>query len=186
MTRTYKTKGLVLKRYNFGEADKLITLFTKNHGKLTVLAKGVRKIHSKKAPHLELFNIVDAFLITGKTFDLITEVQTIKSFSHLCTNLYHIALLYRIIELVNKLCPDRQVHIEVYNLLVSSLEIFESGKLSDPKILVDNFTLSLLWELGYLERGVEIQGSKLQNYLEGVLESSLKSDSFLSSITNPN
>ncbi|KKR32290.1 MAG: repair protein RecO protein, partial [Candidatus Gottesmanbacteria bacterium GW2011_GWC2_39_8] len=81
--RTYKTEGIILRRINFGEADRLITIFSKHYGKQKVLGKGVRKIKSRRAPHLELFNRSVIFLHRGKNFDIITEAQTINSFSDL-------------------------------------------------------------------------------------------------------
>ena len=56
MIRTYKVNAIVLARRNIGEADKLITLFTKEYGKKKVLAKGIRRVSSRRAPYLEQFS----------------------------------------------------------------------------------------------------------------------------------
>ena len=56
MRRTYKTEGIILKRINFGEADRILTSYTKHFGKISLLAKGVRKITSRKGGNIELFN----------------------------------------------------------------------------------------------------------------------------------
>jgi len=52
--KSYKTEGIIIKRKNFGEADRILTIFTKNKGKISIVAKGVRKINSRRAPHIEL------------------------------------------------------------------------------------------------------------------------------------
>jgi len=59
MPGSYKTEAIVLKRVSFGEADRLVTVFSRNRGKLTLLAKGIRRLTSRKKGHLELFCQVD-------------------------------------------------------------------------------------------------------------------------------
>jgi len=78
--RSYKTEGIVLKRINYGEADRILTIYTKRHGKIRAIAKGVRKLTSRKAGSLELFNNVVLFLVKGKNLDIITEAQTVDLF----------------------------------------------------------------------------------------------------------
>ena len=56
MPGSYKTEAIVLKRTNFGEADRLVTVFSQPRGKLVLLAKGIRRLTSRKKGHLELFN----------------------------------------------------------------------------------------------------------------------------------
>ncbi|PIZ97846.1 MAG: DNA repair protein RecO, partial [Candidatus Levybacteria bacterium CG_4_10_14_0_2_um_filter_35_8] len=53
---SYKTEGIVIKRRNLGEADKILTIFTKRYGKIQVKAPGIRKINSRRSPHVELLN----------------------------------------------------------------------------------------------------------------------------------
>lgn len=81
MSRTYKTEGIILKRINLGEADKIITLYSRHYGKIRCIAKGIRNITSRKGGNLELFNRVAIFLAKGKNLDIITEVQLLDSFS---------------------------------------------------------------------------------------------------------
>ena len=76
MTKSYKADGIIVARKNFGETDKLVTIFTKQYGKKVVLAKGIRRITSRRAPHLELFSAVSLVLRSGKSFDYITLVST--------------------------------------------------------------------------------------------------------------
>ena len=54
--RSFKTEGIVIKRRNFNEADRIITVFSKRNGKINIKASGVRKITSRRSPHLELLN----------------------------------------------------------------------------------------------------------------------------------
>ena len=80
--RTYTVEGIVIKRQNIGEADKLITLFTETLGKITLLARGIRKSSSRRVGSLELFNQVKVSAARGRgELDTLTEVQLLNSFS---------------------------------------------------------------------------------------------------------
>jgi len=71
--RGFKTEGIVLKRRNFGEADRILTVFTKDRGKISVLAKGVRRITSRRAGNVELLNRVSIFLHQTRGMPILTE-----------------------------------------------------------------------------------------------------------------
>ena len=77
MIRSYKATAIILKRTNFSEADRLITIFTKKHGKLTLIAKGIRKLTSRKKGHLELFTLAQLQIAKTKSIDIITEAATV-------------------------------------------------------------------------------------------------------------
>jgi len=73
--RTFRTPALVLRRRNFGEADRLLTLLTPAHGKFDALAKGVRKPASRKTGHVELFTRVDVLIAKGRELDILTQAE---------------------------------------------------------------------------------------------------------------
>jgi len=64
--KTYSSEGIILSRKNYGEADRILTVFSKNYGKVTLLAKGIRKLISKKRGHLEIFSEVKFSAVSGK------------------------------------------------------------------------------------------------------------------------
>lgn len=177
MFHSYKIKGIVIKRINFGEADKILTIFTKKRGKIVVLAKGIRKIKSRKAPHLEVFNNVSSYIACGKTFDIVTEASTIDAFPFLRFKLNLLAFAYRIVEEIDRLCPERQEYRNIYKLLISTLKQLNTH--CHPDQLVEEFTLNLLYELGYLPRGKIVTGETLDRFVENVMERRLKSNSLL-------
>ena len=89
-----KDHGFILRRINFGDSDRYITIFTKNHGKIEVVAKGVRKITSRRAAACELLNLVEFQSVrTAKNF-ILTEVRLIDSFEHLKRELSHIKKVF--------------------------------------------------------------------------------------------
>lgn len=120
--RTYKTEGIILKRLNFGEADRIITIYTKHYGKLKVLAKGVRRIKSRRGPNLELFNQSIIFLHQGRNFDIITEAEIKNDFSHLRKNLNLVSQAFLACELVDVLTREKQENQQVFKLLAQVLE----------------------------------------------------------------
>ena len=77
--RLYRVSAIVLKRRDQGEADRLLTVFTRDRGKLTLLAKGVRRQASRKAGHIEPFTQVDLLVAKGKSLDLVTQAETVAA-----------------------------------------------------------------------------------------------------------
>jgi hypothetical protein len=71
--RLYRLSGIVLRRRDLGEADRLLTVFTRDRGKVTLLAKGVRRAASRKAGHLEPFTHTDLLVAKGASLDLVTQ-----------------------------------------------------------------------------------------------------------------
>ena len=177
MHHSFKTEGIILKRMNYGEADRILTIYTSHHGKIRAMAKGVRKLQSRKAGSLELFNHSVLFLIKGKNLDLITEAQAINLFKSWRKNLIKVGIAYYLCELVDKLTPDNQPHEAVFELLKETLK--KIG-LKENKILVREFEEKLLNELGFGVPEVlrQTQGS-LKAYVESIIEKELNSPKIL-------
>src|SRR5881628_1264153 len=76
----YKSEAVIIKRSNLGEADKILTIFTPNFGKLRVVAKGVRKVTSRLAGHVELFTRSQMLLAKGRNLDIVTQSETMDAF----------------------------------------------------------------------------------------------------------
>ena len=79
-SRTYTSQGLVLKYFPYKEADLILTVLTKQHGKLQAIAKGARKPQSKCSGHVEPLTVVDIQLAKGKSIETVTQVQTYKAY----------------------------------------------------------------------------------------------------------
>lgn len=182
MYKSFRIEGIVIKRKNFGEADKLLTIFTKNQGKIKVIAKGIRKIKSKKAPHLELFNQVSAFVYVGKTFNIITEAVTDQSFPNFRKDLDRLIYAYRIIEEIDSVCPEQEPHSDVFALLSQTLSNLNGGQYR-PEQLAEIFTRKLLEMLGFLPRDRFMTGRELEGYLESIIERHLKSKRLLTRLS---
>lgn len=172
--RSYKTEGIVLKRSNFGEADRILTILTKESGKITVIAPGVRRIKSRRSSHVELLNL-SKFSLYGnsKSFmPIVTEAQTLENFSSIKQNLNKIGYAYYICELINGLCPENQENRNVFYYLKTTLS--RLAFVGDAKGILINFEKNLLTILGFWSEAklLETQDSKM--VLERLLERRLK------------
>ncbi len=168
--RHYRVVGIILKRINYGEADKMVVVFTKEYGKIKVVAKGARRLFSRRAPHLELFNLVSLFLAKGTVFDIITEAETIKNFSEWKKNLEKVRYAYLATEILDLLCPEKQPHKEVYDVAVSYLS--NLGDLNQAQTNANEFANRVLQELGYLQRDKFL--AEPLDYVEQLAEKRLK------------
>lgn len=178
--RSYKTEGIILARRNFGEADKILTIFTRYHGKIRVIAKGVRRTTSRKRGSLELFNSVSIFLVKGKTFDIITEAEVSDGFRAWRGDLLRVGIAYHLAEVVNKLTREGQEAKEVYQLLIESYTGL-SNKDLDVTSFVDGFKKKALTVLGFLAAGHGVVN--LDHYIEELSQSKLKTSRFLKSFS---
>ena len=179
--RSYKAEGIILKRSNFGEADRILTIFTRNHGKVKVIAKGVRRITSRRSPNIELFNLVTLYIHKGRALDILTEAQVENTFSDFRKNLKLVGLSYYICELIDSLCAENQAHPKVYELLFSALTYLNNiSHLSDDGLrIIERFEKALLAELGFLPSKPAL-AVDTTSYIEQILERRIKTRRLLS------
>jgi len=178
--RNSKVEGIILRRISFGEADKLVTVFTKELGKIKALAKGIRRIKSRRAPHLELFNRVELVLHHGKTFDIITEAKIVNDLSGLKSDLKMSGYLFYLCEVIDKILPEHQPHPEIFRLLLSTLSDLSNLGV-DAQEKVKKFIVQLLWNLGYLPKG-EYPKLGVTDFVEQIVEKRIRSKKFLEEI----
>lgn len=107
-SKSFSTPAIILKRSDIGEADRIVTLYTQDQGKITCIAKGVRKLTSSKRSFLEPGNIVQAFLIKTKSMPLMTQARLIKDHSSLRQDLVKIRQLTQVLELIDKLYIEEE------------------------------------------------------------------------------
>ena len=119
---TYKTQGIIIKRRNFGEADRILTIYTKRSGKISAIAKGVRKPLSKLGGHLELFYVTDFILSEGRNFDIVAGAELCEDFPKLRKNLHATEQAFYISELTDKLLHDEIESRKIYSLLYETLK----------------------------------------------------------------
>lgn len=175
---SYLAEGVILSRKNYGEADRILTIFTKTYGKIRVIAKGVRRTTSRKKGSVELFNHIRFFAAVGRKMDVVTEVETKEAFLGWRKDLTRVAVAYHLAEVVEKLTPDHQEHKEVFALLTSALDKLSKIGYWELYLYIQSFKKELLEELGFLERGA--RGPRdLDLYIEDLISGRLRTKKFL-------
>lgn len=141
-----KTNGIVIKRMDFGEADRILTILTERFGKIKAIAKGVRKSTSKLGGHLEPFMIVDFQLHEGKTFFTITGASIISEFPNLHAELPKMAKAYVAGELVDNFIHENEKSEVTFQILTQILELIENN---EKNFLINAFALKLIETSGF-------------------------------------
>ena len=161
--RVYSSEAIVLRRTDFGEADRVLTLFTPVYGKVRAIAKGARRTTSRLAGHLEPFTRTQLLLATGRELDIVTQAEARERLDALREDLWHATGAWYIAELVDRFLEEADPHPHLYRLFTSTLrllddgaaEMLKSGKNGNaappPRswIALRYFELHLLDELGY-------------------------------------
>ena len=167
--RIYKAEAIILKRKIIGETDRILIIFSKQYGKIKVIAKGIRRTSSKRSPHLELFTHVDLVLHKGKIWDSVSEVNTIEIFQGLRKHLSRISIAYYLSELVDRLLPDRQEHADVFAFLVESFQILNYGQYKKGREFCEQRSLILLKLLGYIPDTQVMDFLEIQAFIENII-----------------
>lgn len=155
------TKGIVLTRTDYGEADRIITMLTPDHGKVRVIAKGVRRVKSKLAGGIELFSISNITYIPGRK-DISTLVSTrlLQHFGNIVKDIDRTMLGYELLKRLNRATED-DVDDDYFGLLSQGLVALD-GSLS-PRVIEMWFDAQLLRLSGHQPNLVtDAQQQKLQ------------------------
>ncbi len=176
--KNFKTEGIVIRRRNTGEADRILTVFTKHHGKIQIKAAGVRRITSRRSPHVELLNYCNLTLYKGKNIPLLVEAETIENFSSLKRDLKTIGIAYHICELVDSLCAENQENALVFSLFAKILYDLSGG--NDAKRVVHTFERELLAHLGFSSHVPLARTVDTHAVIEEIIERKLKTSQLLS------
>ena len=145
-SRVYKTEAIVLKHINLGEADRILTLYTPNFGKLRAVAKGVRKPQSRLAGHVELLTRSAMMIARGRNLDIVTQGQIIDSFLPLRNDLWKTGCALYLAELVDSFSEEQDENYPLYRLFLDTLHRLESA---DVELTLRYFEIQLLNYLGY-------------------------------------
>ncbi len=119
--RTLRVEAIVLHHTNWGEADRLLSIFTKSHGKLRVIAKSVRKMQSRKAGHLEPFSHSTLMLARAHDLWIVTDAETIDAFTPLREDLQLMTRASYVIELMDQFTYEEGQNWQLYQLGVDTL-----------------------------------------------------------------
>ncbi len=174
--RTRTTPAIVLKRYNTGETDRIVTLLTEDEGKVAAVAKGVRKLNSSKRAFLEPGNQVKAYLIETKGLPLLTQADLICDYELAKTDLTRIRQLSQVLETIDRLFTMGEEDIHLYPEVIRILELL--AREAPPHKQIQAHLDRILRQLGYA--ALEDSGhDSLLEYVSHITERPMRSWEFL-------
>ncbi len=142
-----QTEVVVLRHSDWGEADRLLVLFSREQGKLRAIAKGARKLRSRKAGHLEPFTRVKLMLAKGSDWWIVTQAETVNAYLPLREDLLRTAYAAYVIELLDRFIYEEGENRPVYTLLTDTLERISTQ--ADPFLAVRYYEIHLADLLGF-------------------------------------
>ena len=147
--KKYNTQAIVLKNIKYKDSDKIFTLFSKDYGKISAIARGVRKISSRRGGNLDTLNFISVSIYEGSNgIKNIEEVKTLESFKNLKKDLGKSMKAYYIVELVHKATEEDESFSGIFELLVKSLKALEKNGYAGD-LFVTYFEINLMKILGY-------------------------------------
>jgi DNA repair protein RecO (recombination protein O) len=145
--RTYRAEAVVMRRVDFGEADRLLTLYSREYGKIKGIAKGARKPQSRKTGHVELFMRSRFFIAKGRNLDIITQAETIEPYVALRADLVRATYASYAVELLDRFTVEEDQQLDLYDLLVNGLGWFATAE--DVLLAARYYELRLLSLAGF-------------------------------------
>jgi DNA repair protein RecO (recombination protein O) len=146
--RSIRVEAIVLRHMELGEADRILTVYSRERGKLSVLAKGIRKLHSRKAGHVEPFTRVILQLAPGKDLYILTQAEMVDNYENLRIDLEMFGYGSYVVELMDKFTLDEgDGQMITYRLLKETLERLDQGH--DPMLVLRYFEMHLLDMMGF-------------------------------------
>ncbi len=145
--RSFRAEAVVLRHNDWGEADRLLVLFTRKLGKIRAIAKGVRKPRSRKAGHLEPFTRVDLLLARGRDLFIVTQAETVKVYLPIRQDLLLVGYASYIVELLDRFIYEEGENRAIYRLLTDTLERISTHP--NPEVAVRYYEVRLLDLVGF-------------------------------------
>ena len=128
--KQFVTTGIILNRLDYGEADRILTVLTPDHGKLSLLAKGVRRVKSKLAGGIELFSVSNITFIKGRgSLDSLVSTRLIKHYGHIVKDLDRTMAGYEFMKQLNRATED-QTEPEYFTLAEQIFSAFNDQTLA--------------------------------------------------------
>ena len=145
--RTLRVEAVVLSHREMGEADRFVVLFTRERGKIRAIAKGVRKLHSRKAGHLQPFSRTRVMLARGRSLWIVTQAELIDAYLPIQQDLEKLAFASYVIELIDRFTYEEGANLPLYRLIHHTLERIVAAEHSESPVRY--FDLRLLDLMGF-------------------------------------
>lgn len=173
MRPSFSDTGIIIRSVDAGEADKFVSIITENHGLQDFIARGARRITSKKAPHLDLFNLVKFQSGRGEHPRYLEQVESIAYYPNIKKDFSKVGLCLTIIEILLNTLPVEVEDTQIFLSTKSFLEaVDDSDSQKENNRLGRKFGLFLLTHLGYPLPKLP-QTAKLTTYFESIMSKKL-------------
>ncbi len=139
--RTYRCEAIILSYTPLGESDLLVTMFTRDQGKVRAVGKGARRSTSKLVGHLEPLTVTKMSMAHGRSMDMISQAEVVLSFSKLKEDLTGITKGLYLAELVDGFGAEDSANPELYQLMTDTLRAIETDPVSDMPLRFFEFHL---------------------------------------------
>jgi len=147
-SHSFRLEAVVLRHADWGEADRLLSLYSRERGKVRAVAKGARRIKSRKAEHLEPFTRLVLQLAKGRDLPIVTQADTLEAYLPLREDLLLTGYAAYVVELVDRFTYEGESEsYPIYRLLVETLGRLASG--ADPWTALRYYEVHLLDHLGF-------------------------------------
>lgn len=156
-----QTESIVLKVYDFGEADRIFTLLSPSNGIIRAVAKGVRKPKSRMGGHIDILSKVNAYISIGENLSNLSQVEMIDNYSLLKKDLSMISIGFYLLELCEKFSVENDPNNDIYQHLSFVLDLLLSC--DNKNLLTRWFEINLLVISGFLPElyTCQISGTEL-------------------------
>jgi len=145
----YRDEAVVLRTHKLGEADRIVTLLTREHGVVRAVAKGVRRTSSRFGARLEPFMHVDVQLHHGRNLDVVTQAETISPHARgIVTDYARYTAGTAMLETAERLVDEREPAVQQYRLLAGAVRALASGERT-PGLVLDSYLLRALAVAGW-------------------------------------
>jgi len=145
-----KTEGIILKKAGLNEVDQLLIVYTKEFGKVNILAKGVRKLESKLRYSIEPISYVQLILVEGKTFPILKDAVLKNQFLKIKKNLKPLKIIKQIADFIDEAIAGEEKDEEIWKLILTTFKSIDVE--NDPAAaghIKEDFQKNLIRLLGY-------------------------------------
>ncbi len=169
--------GIVLKRSDVGEADRVVTLFTREYGKIVGIAKGCRKLTSSRASALEPGVLSRVYMVSTKGMPILTQSTIIDDFSQAKYDLTRIRRVFEVLEMLDSLLQEGDVAVTVFDTAIRILSLLCDEHVQTQQIRIH--LLDIVSALGFHDVTQDVGQTPLRDFVEEITQKRLHAYAYL-------
>lgn len=174
MSAAISDLGIIIHQIRFGEADKFVKILTANHGLIEVVAKGVRRLSSKKSSHLDNLNLIKFQTNRGRVPQYLSQVETQDAFTSIKSDFKKVRTCFYLTEIMNLTLAEGQPDNELFSAFADFLKRLDGTEGTAFRHLAVDFQHYLIGRLGF-PPPTDIRPEALVGYFESLIDRPLVS-----------